>query len=322
MEKRYDLKIEDITKNYEQLKKDFKWELDLSKHLVALNYVIQDKEVDSEYIKAFNKEIKERTGMFSPFRGNMQFAIAGLLTAEYDDPSSQLETMLRYQDTLKSVGFKQSTYLPTALYALLKCDEMSPNMLAERAKGVYDDMKKNHPFLTSGDDYALAILLANSGRDPQVLERYYSAMSSEGFSKANGLQMLSHILSFSERDVQSTVKRCVQIKRTLKENKLNITSDYYPAIGLMTLLDDENDELLNALVETSNTLRSQKGYKWLGKGMNVMIASALIASEYVKEKETSLMTTSLQVSIQSIIAAQQAAMIAAVSASTAVAASS
>jgi len=183
-------------------------------------------------------------------------------------------------------------------------------------------MKKNHPFLTSGDDYALAILLANTNRNPEILEKYYKALNSEGFSKTNGLQMLSHILSFNDRDVLGTVKRCVEIRDVLKKNKLNISSEYYPAIGLMTLLDDENGELLHDLVEASNYLKGQKGYKWLGKGMNVMIVAALIASEYVKDIEEGVMTTTLQVSVQSIIAAQQAAMIAAVGTTAAVAASS
>jgi len=323
MNQRYLDKIETISNYYETLKREFKWETDLGKHLVALNYVVHDRPLNTENIKSFSKVIKGKTGMFSPFRGTMQFAISGLLTSEYDQPEIQLVKMLEQEDTLKNVGFKQATYLPTALYALARCEsDMSSNQLVERAKVIYDEMKRNHPFLTSGDDYALAILLANTSRNPEILERYYNALNSEGFSKTNGLQMLSHILSFNDKDVLTTVKRCVEIRDILKKNKLNVSSEYYPAIGLMALLEDEDGEILHDLVEASNYLKGQKGYKWLGKGMNVMIVAALIASEYVKDIEEGVMTTTLQVSVQSIIAAQQAAMIAAVGTTAAVAASS
>ena len=60
----------------------------------------------------------------------------------------------------------------------------------------------------------------------------------------------------------------------------------------------------------------------MGKGMNVLIGSALIAGESVNQIQGGMLPTTLQISIQSIIAAQQAAMIAAVGASTTAAVSS
>ena len=101
-----------------------------------------------------------------------------------------LEYMLNNEKILKGIGFKYSTYLPTALYALSSVYEGDDVAgYAEKAMGIYKEMKQSHPFLTSGDDYALAILLAGTDHSPDVLEDYYQALNGRGFAKSNGLQL-------------------------------------------------------------------------------------------------------------------------------------
>lgn len=319
----YISRVENMIQNYELLKKEFKWDGDLSKHFVALTYASKESQLDVLKIKALKDYIKKETGAFSPFRGQMLFALCGLICASTSAPEKYFDGMLANQKIMKSVGFKNSTYLPTALYTLSTVYEGTDVLgFGERAMDVYKEMKQNHPFLTSGDDYALAILLASTSHSPDLLEQYYSALNSEGFTKTNGLQMLSHIMSFNSGDVKSSVTKCKRIYDALKENKLKVYADYYPAIGLVSLLEDEDDQIITDLIEVASYLRNQKKYKWLGKGMNILMASALITSEYIKDNEGDIVSTAVSVSIQAIISAQQAAMIAAMTASTAAASAS
>lgn len=315
----YEQKVKNMIQHYENMKKLFKWENDMVRHLVALTYAMNDKELDTTRIKEVKDYIKSETGAFSPFRGHMTFALSGLLCATSETPKNKLKSMLNNEKILKSIGFKHSTYLPIALYALSSAYEGNDvTGYGEKAMEIYKEMKQNHPFLTSGDDYALAILLAGTDHSPDLLEDYYQALNGRGFTKSNGLQMLSHIMSFSKKDVRDSVDQCERIYNHLKANKLKIYADYYPAIGLISLLDVDQDELIDDLVEVANYLRGQKKYKWLGKGMNLLMASAIITSEYIKENSgDTVVTTTVSISIQAIIAAQQAAMIAAITASTA-----
>lgn len=161
------------------------------------------------------------------------------------------------------------------------------------------------------------MLIAGAGKDPDRLESYYNGLANLGFTKSNGLQTLSHILSFSDMSIENAVNKCSIIQKRLKEEKLKISSDYYPAIGLVALLHDPEGQLIDEFVELANYLRTQKKYKWLGKGIHVLFASALIAGEYIQSAQSNVMNTTLQVSIQMIIAAQQAAMIIAISAASA-----
>lgn len=305
----YQAKIDTMMNNYEMIKKEFSSEGDLSKHFLALNYAIRNKALDVEVLKDLKKYLKSSTGLFSPFRSQMSFALCGLLDSSFDDPKKHLDQMISNLEIMKQNGFKNTSYLPMALFALSTAYEgENPSSLLKKAHGIYLDMRNNHPFLTSGDDYALAVLLASADRDPHILEMYYKALVESGFPKSNGLQMLSHILAFSEKSLQETVDRCKGIYDALKEAKLKVTTTYYPAIGLVCLLDDQ---CVNDLIEVADSLRNIKKYRNLGKGMNILMASAIVTSAY--ESDDVLTSTALQVSVQTIIAAQQAAMIAAVS---------
>lgn len=315
----YEKKVNQMIEYYQAMRKPFRWENDLVRHLLALTYAMKGKDLNPEPIKEMKDYIKQTTGLFSPFRGHMMFALSGLLCANSNTPQRQFDQMLKHQQVLKDVGFKHSTYLPTALYALSSVYE-GPNVAsyAEKAMAIYQEMKQNHPFLTSGDDYALAILLASTDHRPDLLEDYYQALNRRGFSKSNGLQMLSHVMAFSDKGVTDAADQCERINNHLKANKLKVYSDYYPSIGLISLLSNTQDHLMGDLVEVTTYLRGQKGYKWLGKGMNLLIASAIISSEYIKENsQDTVVDTTISISIQAIIAAQQAAMIAAITASTA-----
>ena len=206
-----------------------------------------------------------------------------------------------------------------AVYALMKVYEgENVKGFCKKAMSIYKEMKIDHPFLTGGDDYALSILLAETKHGSSELEEYYRKLNQNGFYKGNGLQMLSHILSISKNQVDYDVKRCEKIYEYLKENKMKIGTTYYPALGILTLLEIDESKLLKESFEISMYLKSQKRYKWLGKGMNVMIAAAIMASEYIYEKSNdTVIDAAMSVSVQVIIAAEQAAMIAAITASTA-----
>lgn len=317
----YEKKVKLVQDNYGSLRKSFKWDADLTKHLVALNHGIKGKTVDLESIQLYKDYIKAETGAFSPFRGNMQFAIAGIMASNEGDQRTALSRMISNMSMLKASGFKSGTYLPTALYALEMMDDgIDKQKTVERAAELYKDMRKNHPFLTGGDDYALAILLAGSDHDANSLEAYYEALAQQGFHKSNGLQMMSHIASFGQEDLRNVTETCGEILSRMKENRLKISSEYYPAIALISLLGGDVRSLTEDVIEVAQYLTKQKHYKWLGKGMNVLMASAIITSEYIESgSHDQVMSTALTVSIEAILAAQQAAMIAGITASTAAA---
>jgi hypothetical protein len=322
-------KIDSMRDCYLEICKDYKWENDYSRHFAALTYTLKDKSFEKEKIEYVKKIIKDNTGIFSNYRGYTSFILAMLLCSEHDNSEGQVIKMLNYDRKLRDAGFKNSMYLPVASYALfLTCDDALVDKSAAKAYEIYVEMKKNHPWLTFGDDYPLCVLLANSqgsiNSTVENIEECYRYLKEFGFSKGNGLQFLSHILSFSSEDNRIKSERCRDIFQTLKENKLKLYSNYYAALGFLTIVGNDNKEAISNVIDVASYLKSLKKYKWLGNGMNVLIASSIVCDEYIREKKVQkdLVATTLSISIEALIAAQTAAMVAGISASTAAANSS
>lgn len=333
-------RLEIMCQNYAVLEKAFAWENGLNRHYVAMLYAQKSDQMmgqtEIDQIKATMQTMKEETGAFSAYRGMFRFMLAALLSYQFENSKEQFMKMLVNDEDLKSYGFKNSLYLPVANYTLLMmckdvADQADVREYIRKAMEIYKEMKSLHPWITSGDDYPLAIMLTKSDYPLERVEAIYKGLNDQGFYKGNSLQLLSHILSFGTTSVEAIVARCLEIKRTLKENKLNLETSYYSALGIMTILDDPENFWLQQVMNVAQELTHTKKYKWLGKGMNVLLASALVTQVWIDDQKAKegahssdtaqLMHTTMSISIETIIAAQTAATMAAISATTAAAAS-
>ncbi len=314
-------KADQMLERYLELEKAFMWEHNLTKHFTALVLTQTERSVSKEGIKNAIDVINSNTGAFSYFRGTYRFMLAGLMVSESDSIEGTFSRIQTCEQNLKTAGFKNGTHMPIASYALYKCagDEDSLSV-ARRAHDIYGLLKTNHPWITSSDDYSMAILLAKSECDLNRIEEAYNALNDLGFHKGNELQSLSHILALSNRSIQEVVAVCSNLKKQLKDNKLNLSVSFYAALGIITLIYFEDEGITADWMALSNYMNQQKKYKWLGKGMNVLLASALVSDRWIKESEVGRITISI--SIETLIAAQMAALIAATTASAAAASSS
>ena len=309
---------------YLDLEKAFIWESNLAKHFAALIFTQSDKQFTKESMKSAIDVINQNTGVFSNFRGYYRFMLASMMIAESDSVEGTFARILNCESLLKQAGFKSSTHLPIASYTLYRASKGENNVsLAHKSFEVYTQMKSNHPFLTSSDDYAMAILLAQSGGDMDRIERIYKILNANGFYQGNALQMLSHILALSNQDADRIAQTCVQLKATLKANQLNLASNFYAALGIVTLICLEDANIIHEWVDVSQYLMKLKKYKWLGKGMNVLLASAIVSDQWIKENQMeSLSNTAIGLTVETLIAAQMAALIAASTAAATAAAAS
>ena len=188
--------------------------------------------------------IKKTTGIFSYYRGTSMIILSSLFACKYDNPKQEFDKMLHYDKRMKEAGFKNSMYLPMANYALLAtCREEWQIIRINKAIEIYKEMKKNHPWLTSGDDYPLSILLADSDMPVNNIidnmEECYNLLNEYGFGKNNGLQFLSHILGFRKEENKVKVLRCKEIFDKLKENKMKVYSGGYAVIGFLSILGEK-----------------------------------------------------------------------------------
>ena len=176
-----------------------------------------------------------------------------------------------------------------------------------KLKNIYDEMKKYHPFLTSSDDYTAAVMIAKQpDRASHLVERaekYYNALNEKGLSKGNDLQLLAHMLVMNGDYSQELTRNVMQAKEAFEKNYYKVKKIHYPSLGIIALSNQTNEA-----VKLVQDLTAMKMFKWY-KDMALTIASLFLSQDYADAP------AGLTAAVEAMIQAQQAAMIAATTAS-------
>lgn len=317
--------------NRNRIKSAFAWESAYIHPVCAAIFTDQGQQADVERMKYCQSILKEETGIFSNFRGNAKLALVSMMAVDCN-PEEKLRKSLQIYNLLKEYFFS-GQYLPVASMVIADvAPESRYGEIAARTRNIYNLMKREHPFLTSGEDSVFAALLALSDlTDEQVVqetEDCYRLLKPEFFS-GNAVQSLSHVLALGEGQAEEKCRRVMELYRGLKERGCRYGTDYELAsLGVLALLPAELSCVMADMVEADDFLAQQKGYGILGVGrkQRLMHAGMLVSGVYINEsggRSGNLTMNSAAIGgTISLIAAQQAAMYAAIAASSAAAANS
>ena len=277
--------------------------------------------VDEERLKACLALLKEKTGVFSNFRGSMELAFACMLSLE-EDPEAALEKVLTAYGLLKK-EFTTSQYLPLAAF-LLK-DEGDMAGYVARGREIYQTMRKEHPFLTSTEDSVFAVMLAFSDKDNQSLieemETCYGLVKNE-LRNGNSVQTVSHVLAVSDGDPAQKAGKLLELYRTLRQSGLKY-SRYYelPTLAAISTMPVDVRQIAMDMLDVDTWLSHQKGYGFWGlpKSTRLMHAAMIVSNAYAAA--SSLSTAVVTGTLSMIISQQIAAMAAIAGTNAAIAAS-
>lgn len=312
-----------FVKNTWEIKSGFIWQSPMMKHMAALLYAAEDREINVEAIRQSYDMMKGNTGLFSMFRGNSALSIAAMLSLVPDMEKRLLDTLKVY-DLLKEARFYASDYLAVAAYQIAAgTDADGYSNIVWRMRSFYDDMKAQHPFLTSRDDYIFSAMLGLSDVDIAAgmarMEQLYQALKPE-FLSGNGVQALAQVLILGNQTCDA-IDRVLALRQSFRDFKLRLDHQYtVSSLGVLTLLPGTVFDIVRGVRETFDFLRAQKGFStWSFQKQELsLFAAALVAYDNMASLQSGLLTTALSTSFTNIIIAQQATM-AAVAASSAAA---
>ncbi|GAA0315213.1 DUF4003 domain-containing protein [Bacillus carboniphilus] len=310
-------KVDEYIDIYGQLRKKLRWKVadQRTLMLIASMYVVKNKPFNLKRYIELCDYIKNNVGAFSTLKSYQRFTTAAMLDIECDNPEKSFHSYLELYESFVDGGFSRGAFTYIAALTMLKDMEelVDPKSKVQRSLAVYKGMRNKHFFLTSHEDYPLAVLIAN--RDESIeklmdhIEGFYDRLNENGFRKGNDLQFLSHILSLdTESDPDLLVDRCLKLWNTFKEIGIKPKATYYPEMGMLALLKDGAKEVSN-VEKVANYLKDQKHFKWQ-KDMNFMMAVNLTVS--CKMDNTLSMETGFHTIVEAIIQAQQAVNIATV----------
>ncbi len=300
------------------IKNDFMWDNGYIIHVCAATLTAKGIEADSEKMAACKKLVNERTGIFSNFRGNVKLPVITYLAAS-ENPEEKLELSKKIYEVLKSYfyGNEYLAYVSLVLTDMIDLDRAGE--IAARGKRIYDLMKKEHPFLTSGEDSIFAVLLAFSEKSDEQLienmERVYTILNRK--FESNAVQSVSHVLSLTDGDADAKCRRVEFIWDSLK-NAGRKYSKYYEVAALAAFALNEFDlsEAVDDILEVDKFLEVQKGYGVfsIDKTTRLMHAVMLVSADYT---DCSASSTAAVATTLAMVAAQQAAMCAVIASSAA-----
>lgn len=307
---------ESFIQNRDMLNSTFKWESQYIVPVCASELCGKKVVVSQEKLLQCKQIVEKKTGIFSGFRGNVKLPLITKLTqdgyAEY-----KMDKTLQIYDILKK-HFWGSEYL--VLIAVILADMIELNEAESyvvRGKRIYDLMKKEHPFLTSGEDSVFAVLMAFSDKSEQELivdmETCYQLMKRE-FSEGNSLQSLTHVLSLAQGTPEEKCGRVLTVYQGLKNAGRKYGKYYELAVlGSLSLLSTDTNTIIEDMLSVDSFLAQQKGYGFWGidQKTRLMHAAMLVSNDYAKKSNTN---TAAITGTLAMIAAQQAAMCAVIAA--------
>ncbi|MBQ2273836.1 MAG: DUF4003 domain-containing protein [Clostridia bacterium] len=324
---------EKYLQNRDTVKQAFPWESSYFYPVCASILTDRGFTGDAERLKECNQLLKEKTSVFSDFRGSSRLAMISMI-ATSADPAETLRRAMCVHDALKEVFFG-SSYLPVASMILAQTiEEYRFETVATRTRTLYNLMKKEHPFLTSQEDSVYAAMLALSPEtDDKIIretEECYDIVR-QTFHSANAVQSLSHALALIEGTASDKCEKTARLFRILKERGYRYGTEYeLPTLGVLANLPLPTEKVADLLIEVADWLKGKPGYGIMGmtKTQRLMHAGMLVTgyvtggAQLMQGAAVSGTVSQIAAQQASMIATQNAAMCAAIAASTAAAAAS
>ena len=315
-----------FAENTQIIRKEFKWHNSMTKRLSALIYSQANKKIDCGVIEQCLKMMKQNTGLFSSFRGNMSLCIASLLSLS-DNPQKLFDKTLKVYDMLKLQKLRSSDYLAVAAFQIAaNCEPIEYQATVDRTRNFYDGMKSHNFFITGQDDYIFAAMLGLSDLDiasgTERIAEIINRLKGEFWNK-NSVQTLSQILALG-KSCDETVNHVLFLKDAFRKQGIKLDKDYtLPTLGVLALLPVEASIIVSEIAEAQQTLRMQKGFSsWSVSKQELLIyTAAAIIYEHSDSADDNITTATLSTTLTNIIIAQQVAMIAVVVATTTAASS-
>lgn len=313
---------EQLIENRNRVKSVFSWDGGLLNLACAGIFTAKGKAVNEMVLEDCKNLLKQKVGIFSNFRSTAQSPITAMLAAS-SNPKQTLENGLLVYKLLKK-DFWTSCYLPlTAMIIAQMAQPSRYEEIASRTRTIYDRMKKEHPFLTSGEDSTFCALMALSEKTDDMMiedaEQCYHNLKPNFFS-SNTVQSLSHVLALCDGRADVKCGKTMELFEKLKASGHKYGTNYeLSTLGVLAMSGGNSDEIVQEITEIDDWLSQQKGFGFFSnitRKQRLMYAGIVAQRDYLNEE--AIQTAAVNGTI-SLIAAQEAAIYAAVAASSAAA---
>lgn len=176
---------------YAELKTKLKWKVSHDQILMLISsaYIVNKREFDFQRFYDLSSYIKSNIGSFSTLNSHHRFTVASILDIHFQHEAKQtFQTFIDVYNEMVKLGYKRDmfTYLSALILLTGKSETTNQKEQMNMGLAVYQQMKKNHYFLTSTQNVPLAVLLGENGKGLQALQKAetcYQLLAANGFKK-------------------------------------------------------------------------------------------------------------------------------------------
>ena len=277
--------------NRDVIKSTYKWENAYIYPVCAAALTKKDSKISAEKLKECGAILKENTSIFSVFRGNIRLLMISLMAID-EDPKKRLDKTMKAYACLKN-HFMSSDHLSlAAIFLADMADEYRFDELASRTRRIYNEMRSQHPMLTSSEDISYAAMLSFTNHSEQRIadeaERCYVKLKAI-FKVASSAQSVSQVFTVFD---ESADEKCQAIKDMYDELKSKgfKFGKYYELANLavLAMMKKDRPDIVDDIIDAQSYLAGCKGYStfWgFTKTVRLAHAAMLVACDYAPESD-------------------------------------
>ena len=251
----------------------------------ALFYTARNRHADGDKIKECKEILKRKAGIFSNFRGNLEFAIRVRMSLETNPEVYIDHVMSIYRKLVEGRKLPGEILAMTAMTIYEQSNGQNIDQIITDTREAYAEIKQKHKFLSDESDMSFIALMVMCGKDVQKtldeVEELYLALKDR---------------------VSEKVDDFVTFYQKLKEAKHHTSKGKAMSIyGAFADLDIPRETLLKEIGEVDDWLKQQKGYGILyNSDIRRTMAATLVLQYHEAEKLTSYTTQAASVVSQVI----------------------
>lgn len=285
-------------RNEAMLRKGHKLEFESIMKLAAMLYVNAGREVDVARLRECKRILKDKVGLFSNFRGHMQYLVQ-VKMALSDDPAAYLDGVLDIYQRLKAGRVLPGEMVAMAATTIYEnCSADVRDTVVDKTRMAYAKIKEQHRFLTGEEDLALIALMVMAGIDPDRAavraEEMYAILKGRYLPGSDTPQTVAMVLSLSEKPAEQKAQGFFGLYDACKAAGHATSKDKAMAI-YATYVDLEANlsEVVAEIGEVDDWLKRQKGYGALGVGASIrrLFAATLVLEDRVEDSAVAVAGT-------------------------------
>jgi hypothetical protein len=272
----------------------------------ALFYTTGKTVADAEKIRACKEILKRKTGLFSNFRGFLQFAIQVKMSVA-PDPEEYLDAVLEIYHKIVEGRILPGEIL--AMAAMTIYDQLNgrdADSVIATVREVYARIKQRHKFLTDENDLSYIALMVLSGKDVdrtvEEVESLYVALKERFRMPSDTAQSAALVLSMSKKPVDQKVESFISLYEALKDAKHATSKQKAMSVyAAFADLDISRDLLVGEISEVDEWLKHQKGYGFLSSSdVRRVMAATLVLQQHGAQSAVPVHTEASTVATQVI----------------------